>query len=107
MQTVFTVLIVVQFLVVALHDLVDIPGWTYGRQVQSALGRNRVLIGALISILVSSANPANGCVRDHWHEEPIRCCKAGPFSSQTGIRGLLYDTPRAAETTCRGRSRRW
>jgi len=51
MQTVFTVLIVVQFLVVALPDLVDIPGWTYGRQVQSALGRNRVLIGTLTNSL--------------------------------------------------------
>ncbi len=51
MQTIFTVLIVVQFLVVALHDLVDIPGWTHGRQVQSALGRNKVLIGTLINSL--------------------------------------------------------
>ena len=51
MQTAFTVLIIVQFLVVALHDWVDIPGWTHGRQVQSALGRNKMLIGTLINSL--------------------------------------------------------
>jgi hypothetical protein len=51
MQAVFTVLIVIQFLVVALHDLVDIPGWTHGRQVRLALGRNKVLIGTLINSL--------------------------------------------------------
>ncbi len=49
LQPAFAVLIVVQFLVVALHDLIDIPGWTHGRQVRSALGRNNVLIGTLIN----------------------------------------------------------
>jgi hypothetical protein len=51
MQSFFRVLLVMQFLVVALHDLVDIPGWTNARQVQSALGRNKVLIGTLINSL--------------------------------------------------------
>lgn len=51
MQAVFTVLIIVQFLAVALHDLVDIPGLAHGRQVQSELGRNKVLIGTLINSL--------------------------------------------------------
>jgi hypothetical protein len=37
MQTFFTVLLLAQLFVVALHDLVDIPGWSHGRQVQSAM----------------------------------------------------------------------
>jgi len=51
MQTCFTVLIVVQFLVVVLHDWVDLPGWTHGRQVQAALGRKKMLIATLINSL--------------------------------------------------------
>jgi hypothetical protein len=50
-ETIFTVLIVLQFLVVALHDWVDIPGWTHGRQVRSAIGRNKMLAGTLINCL--------------------------------------------------------
>jgi hypothetical protein len=49
LQALFGVLIWLQFLVVALHDLVNIPGWTHGRQVTAALGRNKVLIGTLIN----------------------------------------------------------
>ena len=49
LQTLFTVLIWLQFLVVALHDWVNIPGWTHGRQVAAAVGRNKMLIGTLIN----------------------------------------------------------
>ena len=48
-QSLYTVLICVQFVVVALHDLIDIPGWTHGRQVRSALGPYKTLIGTLIN----------------------------------------------------------
>ncbi|MGB6432156.1 MAG: hypothetical protein WBF06_16380 [Candidatus Acidiferrales bacterium] len=47
----FTALISLQFLVVALHDWVNIPGWSHGRQVQAALGRNKMLIGTVINCL--------------------------------------------------------
>jgi hypothetical protein len=50
-QSLFTVLICLQFLVVALHDWLDIPGWTHGRQILSALGQNKMLIGTLINCL--------------------------------------------------------
>ncbi len=47
--TVFVVLITLQFIVVALHDLVNIPGWTHGRQVKDVIGPRNVLIGTLIN----------------------------------------------------------
>jgi hypothetical protein len=31
-----------QFVVVAAHDLIDIPGWTHGSQVQSIEGRRKL-----------------------------------------------------------------
>ena len=44
LQTIFATLIIVQFIVVALHDWVDIPGWTHSKQVQTAQGRWRFLL---------------------------------------------------------------
>jgi hypothetical protein len=38
LQTVFQCLIAVQFVAVVAHDLVDIPGWTHGSQVQALIG---------------------------------------------------------------------
>jgi hypothetical protein len=49
MQTLFTCLICVQFLVVVLHDLLDIPGWTHGSQVKAAVGRTKFWIGTLVN----------------------------------------------------------
>jgi hypothetical protein len=49
MQTLFTVLITLQFVVVAIHDLVDIPGWTHGAQVQALLGRRKLWLVTLIN----------------------------------------------------------
>jgi hypothetical protein len=75
-QTFFTILITLQFLVVALHDWVNIPGWSHGRQVQFALGRSKMLIGALINcvfpgLAVAFAfyywnRPKPGFVLDYW-----------------------------------------
>jgi hypothetical protein len=48
-QTLFTVLITLAFLIVVLHDLVDIPGWTHGSQVRAALGPTKTIIGTLIN----------------------------------------------------------
>ena len=49
MQTAFTCLITLQLLVVALHDLVDIPGWTHGGQVQALIGRRKLWAATLIN----------------------------------------------------------
>jgi hypothetical protein len=40
-QFAFSVLILVQFLMVTLHDWVNIPGWTHGKQVQAVVGRGK------------------------------------------------------------------
>ena len=45
----FTALITLQFVVVALHDLVDIPGWTHGRQVKAMIGQRKLWIGTVIN----------------------------------------------------------
>jgi hypothetical protein len=50
-QTLFTCLLTLQFVVVALHDLVDIPGWTHGTQVQSVVGRRKLWLGTLVNAL--------------------------------------------------------
>lgn len=38
MLLLFQVLLVVQCVVVVLHDVVEIPGWTHGSQVRAAIG---------------------------------------------------------------------
>jgi len=53
-QTIFTISITLQFLVTVLHDWVDIPGWTHGRQVQAAIGPTKMLIGTLVNGLLSA-----------------------------------------------------
>lgn len=49
MQTIFNCLITLQFLVVVTHDLVDIPGWTHGSQIQSLIGRRKLRLVTLIN----------------------------------------------------------
>lgn len=48
-QTLFTWLMTVQFLAVAVHDLVDIPGWTHGGQVQSLVGGRKLWLVTLVN----------------------------------------------------------
>jgi hypothetical protein len=47
MLILFTCLIVVQFIVVTFHDLVDVSGWTHGSQVQAVMGRGKVWLATL------------------------------------------------------------
>jgi membrane associated rhomboid family serine protease len=49
LQTIFATLIILQFMVVTLHDWVDIPGWTHGKQVQTAQGRWRFFLITLVN----------------------------------------------------------
>jgi hypothetical protein len=48
-QTLFLWLITMQFVVVAAHDLVDIPGWTHGSQVQALVGRRKMWIVTFVN----------------------------------------------------------
>ena len=41
-QALFMYLIALQFLVVAVHDLVEIPGWTHSAQIQAVVGRRKL-----------------------------------------------------------------
>src|SRR5271156_893840 len=47
MFTAFTCLIVLQFVIMVSHDLIDIPGWVHGSQVQALMGRRKVLLATL------------------------------------------------------------
>jgi len=51
MQLLFTCLITLQFLVVVLHDWVDVAGWTHGRQVQAAIGQRKLGIATVINAI--------------------------------------------------------
>ena len=51
METAFTVLIIVQFLVVVAHDWLEIPGLTHGRQVQAAVGRRTLAIATAVNAI--------------------------------------------------------
>lgn len=76
MQTAFTYLITLQLLVVALHDLVDIPGWTHGSQVQSVIGRRKVWFATLVNSMLPGlavafafyywSRPKPGFVFNYW-----------------------------------------
>jgi hypothetical protein len=76
MVTVFTCLIVLQFAIIVSHDLVDIPGWVHGSQVQAVMGRRKVLLATLANsvfpgITVGFAvyfwnRPKPGFVLNYW-----------------------------------------
>jgi hypothetical protein len=75
-QVAFTVLISLQFLVMVFHDWVNIPGWSHGRQVQTALGRSKMLIGTIINCIFPGVavafvfyywkRPAPAFAMDYW-----------------------------------------
>jgi hypothetical protein len=48
-EILFTVLITLQLLAVALHDLIDIPGWTHGSQVRALIGGRKLWLVTLIN----------------------------------------------------------
>ena len=49
MQTLFSCLITLQFVVVISHDLVDIPGWTHGAQVRALVGPRKLWLITLVN----------------------------------------------------------
>jgi hypothetical protein len=51
MQTTFAVLISLQFLIVALHDLVEVPGWLHTSQMQAVLGKRKLRAATFINSL--------------------------------------------------------
>jgi hypothetical protein len=51
LKIVFAVTLTVQFLIVALHDLVDIRDWVRGSQVQAVIGRRKAILATAINAL--------------------------------------------------------
>ena len=49
MIVLFSCLIVLQFLIIISHDLIDVPGWIHGSQIQSELGRRNVWLATLVN----------------------------------------------------------
>ena len=76
MTTLFTCLITLQFAIILSHDLIDIPGWTHGSQVQTFLGRRRVWLATLANSIFPGLaagfaiyfwnKPKPGFVPNYW-----------------------------------------
>ena len=75
-QTAFSCLLLMQFIVVVSHDWIDIPGWTHGSQVQAAIGRRKLWLATLINALFPGVavglaiywwgRPQPSLVADYW-----------------------------------------
>ena len=51
LRVVFAVTLIVQFLIIALHDLIDIRGWVHGSQVKAVIGTPKVYWATAINSL--------------------------------------------------------
>jgi hypothetical protein len=67
MQTLFTFLIIAQFLAVLLHDWLQIPGWTHGRQVYAELGKTKMWLGTAFNGLFPGL--AAGFALYYWQKQ--------------------------------------
>ncbi len=75
-QTLFTFLITLQFVVVVLHDLVDVRGWTHGSQIQATVGRRKLWLATLVNAIFPGlavafalwfwSRPKPGFVTNNW-----------------------------------------
>jgi hypothetical protein len=61
----FACLITLQFVLVTFHDLVDIPGWSHGSQVQAMVGRRKLWLITLVNGLFPGL--AAGWAIYFWH----------------------------------------
>jgi hypothetical protein len=51
LPVVFAVTLVAQFVIIALHDLIDIGAWVRGSQVQGVIGRQKVIWATVVNSL--------------------------------------------------------
>jgi uncharacterized membrane protein len=51
MQVLFSVLLMLQCVVIVAHDMVDIPGWVPGRQVREVVGQTKFLVGTAVNAI--------------------------------------------------------
>ncbi len=76
MSVLFTCLIVLQFLIIVSHDLIDLPGWIDGSQVQAQIGKGKVWLATLANAVFPSiaagfaiyfwTRPRPGYVSTYW-----------------------------------------
>ena len=76
MVTLFTCLIILQFAIIVSHDLIDIPGWVHGSQVQALIGKRKVWLATLANSVFPGIaagfaiyfwnRPKPGFVPDYW-----------------------------------------
>jgi hypothetical protein len=52
MITLFTCLILLQFVIILTHDLIDIPGLVHGSQVQGMMGKRKVWLATLANAVL-------------------------------------------------------
>ena len=65
-----------QFAVIALHDLVDIPGWVSGSQVRAVVGEKKFVVGTISTLIFPAlaagfvvyfwSRPKPGFVYTYW-----------------------------------------
>jgi hypothetical protein len=68
-MSLFGYLIVLQFIVICSHDLVDIPGWTHGRQVRGVIGSRKLWLVTAINAIFPGL--AAGTALVYWgHAAP-------------------------------------
>jgi hypothetical protein len=65
MVLLFTCLITLQFAIIVSHDLIDIPGWVHGSQVQALIGRRKVWLATLANSVFPGI--AAGLAIYFWH----------------------------------------
>jgi hypothetical protein len=70
MMALFVSLILAQFLITVSHDLIDIPGWNHGSQVQALMGRKWVWIATMINSIFPGL--AAGWAVYYWHRSTPR-----------------------------------
>ncbi len=49
MVALFTCFIILQFAIIASHDLINIPGWVHGNQIQALMGRRKVWLATVVN----------------------------------------------------------
>jgi len=76
MMALFTCLIVLQFLIIVSHDLIDVPGLIHGSQIQAQIGKGKVWLATLANAvfpgiaagfaLYFCTRPKPGYVSNYW-----------------------------------------
>jgi hypothetical protein len=76
MTALFMCLIVLQFLIIVSHDLIDVPGWVHGSQIQAQIGKGKVWLATFANAVFPGiavgfalyfwSRPRPGYVSNYW-----------------------------------------